>query len=213
MPSGWPSAIAPPFGFTRASSSARPSVAQHRERLRGERFVELDDVDLRRAPGRRARAACCVAGTGPDAHDARRDAGGRHSRPHVRAASGRSALPRLARRTSSAHAPSLTPEALPAVTVPSLRNDGLQLGQRLERGVARGCSSRSTTTGRPCFCAIVTGEISSAKTPALLRRDRLLLAAQREAVLILARDLELLGDVLGRSPASSRRRTAPSSAG
>jgi hypothetical protein len=45
MPSGWPSAIAPPLGLTCSASSASPERAQHRQRLRGEGFVEFDHVD------------------------------------------------------------------------------------------------------------------------------------------------------------------------
>ena len=43
-PSGWPSAMAPPSGLTLAGS--RLEVAHHRQRLRGEGFVELDPVQL-----------------------------------------------------------------------------------------------------------------------------------------------------------------------
>jgi hypothetical protein len=111
-PSGWPSAIAPPFGLTRGSSSARPEVAQHRQALRGEGLVELDHVHLRQRQAgqlqhlaRRRRRA--------DAHDARRHAGGGHADD-----AGRGVRPwRAAARSlasSSAQAPSLTPEALPA---------------------------------------------------------------------------------------------------
>ena len=62
-PSGWPSAIAPPSAFTRLRVEAEPADA--RERLRRERLVELDRVEVvdvqpgaledllgRRAPGR-----------------------------------------------------------------------------------------------------------------------------------------------------------------
>ena len=46
MPSGWPSAIAPPLGLTCAASSGKPQLAQHRERLAGERLVQLDHLEL-----------------------------------------------------------------------------------------------------------------------------------------------------------------------
>ena len=46
MPSGWPSAIAPPLGFTCARVVGQAKVAQHGERLRGEGLVELDHVHL-----------------------------------------------------------------------------------------------------------------------------------------------------------------------
>ena len=44
QPSGWPSAIAPPLTFTFAGSS--PSCLDHRQRLRREGLVQLDEVDL-----------------------------------------------------------------------------------------------------------------------------------------------------------------------
>ena len=46
MPRGWPSAIAPPLGFTRGSSSATPSCAKDGKALGGERLVELDHVEI-----------------------------------------------------------------------------------------------------------------------------------------------------------------------
>ena len=72
------------------------------------------------------------------------------------------AAPSLA--SSSAQAPSLTPEALPAVTVPSGRTTPLSLA-RLSSEVSRGCSSLPTTMASPFFWAIVTGTISASKKP------------------------------------------------
>jgi hypothetical protein len=67
--------------------------------------------------------------------------------------------------SSSAQAPSLTPEALPAVIVPSGLTTPLSLASA-SRLVSRGCSSFDTTIGSPFFCAIVTGTISPSKNPA-----------------------------------------------
>jgi hypothetical protein len=64
-----------------------------------------------------------------------------------------------------AQAPSFTPLALPAVTVPSGRTTPLSLASD-SRVVSRGCSSCATTMGSPFFCAIVTGVISAARWPA-----------------------------------------------
>jgi len=66
--------------------------------------------------------------------------------------------------SSSAQLPSLTPLALPAVTVPSGRTMPLSLASA-SRLVARGCSSCRTTSASPFFCAIVTGQISASKKP------------------------------------------------
>ena len=64
MPSGWPSAIAPPFGLTCSASSGNAKLAQHRERLRGERLVEFDHIDV--AKGMRVSSSSfCDAGAGP----------------------------------------------------------------------------------------------------------------------------------------------------
>ena len=66
---------------------------------------------------------------------------------------------------SSAAAPSLIPEALPAVTVPSAFTTGLSLFKPSKVVEARGCSSVSTITGSPLRCGITTGMISWAKKP------------------------------------------------
>ena len=155
MPSGWPSAIAPPFGFTcSASSAARARAAPPGPARRTPRSAR--SRRSRRASGRAAASSFCVAGAGPMPMM-------RGATPAVAIATtrARGVRPcrcgrRLARRGSARAAPSLTPEALPAVTVPSgLRNGALQLRQRLERGVARGCSSCDRRRRRPCFRAIV----------------------------------------------------------
>ena len=114
--------------------------------------------------------------------------------------------------TIRAAAPSLTPEALPAVTVPSGRTIGLQLGQRLDAGLAR------------MLVAVDDDRIALAlrdrdrddlgvEAAARLRRRGLGLAADGEGVLVGAADLEFLGDILGRATASCRRHKRASSSG
>ena len=63
--------MAPPCGFTCAASSANLQLPQHGERLRGKRFVELDQIDLleRHAEPREELAR---GGYRAHAHDARR---------------------------------------------------------------------------------------------------------------------------------------------
>ncbi len=63
-----------------------------------------------------------------------------------------------------AAAPSLTPEALPAVTVP-LGKSARSLPSVSKVVPARGCSSVSTTMGSPFFCGMLTGTISLARRP------------------------------------------------
>ena len=94
-----------------------------------------------------------------------------------------------------AAAPSLTPEALPAVTVPSARTIGFSFAERFEGGRARVLvlvdDDRIALALRNLDRDDLGGE------PAVgLRRGGFLLAAQREGVLVLAADLELLGDIL-----------------
>ena len=86
--------------------------------------------------------------------------------PTTRALGVRPYLPAVASSaSSSAHAPSLTPLALPAVTVPSGRTTPLSEAS-FSRLVSRGCSSVSTTTASPFFCAMLTDVISRARWPA-----------------------------------------------
>ena len=61
----------------------------------------------------------------------------------------------------------MTPDALPAVTVPSGRTTPFSFASD-SSVVSRGCSSRLTTTGSPFFAGMVTGTISSVKRPAAI---------------------------------------------
>ena len=70
--------------------------------------------------------------------------------------------------TTSAAAPSLTPGALPAVTVPPSRNAGLSLPSASSEVSSRGVSSSAIISGSPFFCGMGTGTISSLKRPALM---------------------------------------------
>ena len=99
--------------------------------------------------------------------------------------------------TIIAAAPSLTPEALPAVTVPSRRTIGFNFASASTL-VLRGCSSRSTTTGSPLRCGMLDRDDLGGEPAIVLRRGRLVLAAHGESVLILAAYLPFLRDVLGR---------------
>ena len=75
MPSGWPSAIAPPLGFTRGIVVGKAELAQHGEALRGEGLVQFDHVDVGDREAEPLRAASRDAGRRADAHDPRRHAG------------------------------------------------------------------------------------------------------------------------------------------
>ena len=112
--------------------------------------------------------------------------------------------------SKSAAAPSLTPDALPAVTVPSGRTTPLSFASA-SRLVSRGCSSwrrRSVAL----LLRIVTGTISASKQPAFCAARRFCWLRSANASWSARLDL-----VVGRrrsrpSRASNRRRTSPSSA-
>ena len=101
--------------------------------------------------------------------------------------------------SSSAQAPSFTPDALPAVTVPSGPHDALELGQRFERwsrADARPCSTDDRR--RPSSAAIVTGVIFGAKCRVFCARDRLAAGWRSAHASWSARLIVVVGgDVLG----------------
>ncbi|MNR11030.1 hypothetical protein D3C85_1273110 [compost metagenome] len=160
MPNGCPSAMAPPFGLTCAASSASPNSRNTANPwLAKASLSSITSKSLTATP--RRSTSLRTAGTGP--------------MPMTRGATPALAMPRTFARAVrpcfftaspeariSAAAPSLTPEALPAVTVLSGPLTGLSL-PRVSRVVsARGCSSCSTTLS-PFLWAMRTGTISSAK--------------------------------------------------
>ena len=97
MPSGWPSAIAPPLGFTRGVVVGEAELAKHGEALGGEGLVQLDHVEV---ADLEAEALHQLLGRGrrADAHDPRRNAGDGGAEHAGARASGRCAWPLLRRR-------------------------------------------------------------------------------------------------------------------
>ena len=132
-PSGWPSAIAPPFTLT-LSRSSPSSFSQPRYCAAKASLISMQ-VDVLRAtsPARSRHAA--DRRHGADAHLGRLDADVGPARivRHSVEAVGLRALGR--RQTTSAAAPSTMPLALPAVTVPSLPNAARSFASALERRV------------------------------------------------------------------------------
>ena len=114
----------------------RPSSRMHGERLRGERLVQLDQVDVGERRARPASSAFWVAGDRADAHDPRGRR--RRPRPTTTRASGvsPSAAAPLAAATSTAAAPSLSPRGVAGRDGAAARNAGRSLAERLERRVA-----------------------------------------------------------------------------
>ncbi len=73
--------------------------------------------------------------------------------------------------TTSAAAPSLMPEALPAVTLPSFLNAGLSAAELLGRRAGARVLVGVHRTGSPFFCGISTGTISALKLPSFSARS------------------------------------------
>ena len=92
--------------------------------------------------------------------------------------------------STTAAAPSLRPEALPAVTVPSLEKAGLSFCIASMVAPWRMYSSLSTTTS-PLRVLTVKGAISSLNRPAFCAASALFWRGERELVLLLAGDLPL----------------------
>src|SRR5262245_35638326 len=161
MPSGCPSAIAPPCGLTCSAASATPSW--RRQASPCEAKASLISIRSKSPILRPSRCISLrVEGTGPipitrggTAADAMPSTRARGVRPWRFAASAEAMI--------TAAAPSLMPEALPAVMVPGLRTIGLSLARPSSVVSGRGCSSFSTTTGPPLPPGTSTGTISSAK--------------------------------------------------
>ena len=120
-----------------------PELAHDGEALRGERLVQLDEVELAgRDAG--AREQLAHGRDRPDAHDARIDARDRAAR-EARERLGAERAARAPRsRSRRAAAPSLMPLELPAVTVPPARNAGRSFASASAVVSGRGCSSVST---------------------------------------------------------------------
>jgi hypothetical protein len=70
--------------------------------------------------------------------------------------------------TTSAQAPSFSPVALPAVTVPASRTRPFSRANPSAVVSGRGCSSRQTTSGSPFARGTVTGTISCASRPSAI---------------------------------------------
>ena len=155
--------MAPPQALTRASSSCSPSARSTARPWAAK--ASLSSITSIWSSVRPVWASTLrVAGVGPK--PMMRGATPAVAIPTTRALGVRPFFVALASSASSrAQAPSFTPLALPAVTVPSGRTTPLSLA-RASRLVSRGCSSLSTTIASPFFCGMVTGVISRARWPA-----------------------------------------------
>ena len=158
-PSGCPTAMAPPLGLRRSSSSASPSCLQQPSTwVANASLISITSICARVRPARAS--ALRQASTGP--------------RPMTRGATPATAPARIRARGTmpaaspaarepiiSAAAPSFTPEAFPAVMMPPSTIAG-SFANFSAVVPARGCSSSLTISGsflRPW--GTVTGRISS----------------------------------------------------
>ncbi|MNE58999.1 hypothetical protein D3C80_1540630 [compost metagenome] len=155
--------MAPPLRLTRGSSSARPSSRNTAKPWAAK--ASLSSMTSRSASDKPASSSTLrVAGTGP--------------MPISRGSTPATAMPTIRPRafkpwrraaallaSSKAQAPSLTPEALPAVTLPPSRNGVPRRASCSSVVSPRGCSSCSTSLGGPLRCGISTGTISCARRP------------------------------------------------
>ena len=113
--------------------------------LRGEGLVQLDQVDVRERAARSSASSARIAGTGrcPSAPDRRPPTS---TRPRARAARRRTSRPPPRSPSTSAAAPSVMPEELPACTVPfSGSKTGGSFASDASVVSGRGCSSAATT--------------------------------------------------------------------
>mmetsp|Transcript_4605 Transcript_4605/g.15448 ORF Transcript_4605/g.15448 Transcript_4605/m.15448 type:complete len:210 (+) Transcript_4605:41-670(+) len=162
-PRGCPRAMAPPFTLKRSRSTPSSFSTESTCPAKAS-FTSTRSTSPRRTPAASSRPR--AAGTGPmpmtvGSHPTR-------CQPTTRA---RGASPRRATASSSAStrlaAPSQMPEALPAVTTPSLRNTGLSLPRPSAVVAGRGCSSTATSSTSPRRRpGTDTGATSALNTPA-----------------------------------------------
>ena len=140
-PSGWPSAMAPPSRLTLAGSSpsSRMQASAWAAKASLSSTTSMSSTVM---PGALP-APCAMRRHRADAHDLRRAAGDRDALDPRQRLQAVALGVVLASTTSTAAAPSVSGDEVPAVTVPSLVEGGLQPGQRLGGGVGRGCSRRA----------------------------------------------------------------------
>ena len=161
-PIGWPMAMAPPFTltllvsqpislFTAQAWAAKASLISSRSRSCG--FQPARSSALRDALT--GPMPICAGSRPVVAKLAMRPSGVRPS-----------AAALAALMTITAAAPSLMPEALPAVTPPALSKAGRSPASTSALLLRLRNSSAEKTIGSPFFCAMLTGTISSLNLPA-----------------------------------------------
>ena len=120
-PTGWPSAIAPPLTFS-FSSGIGAEALLHGEHLRGESFVDLNDIGVGGLQSRVCRSSVRSRTPGPS--PCARDRSRHRRKPKSPSGLKPSSAARCSVMTSRATAPSVICEELPAVTVPYFSKTG-----------------------------------------------------------------------------------------
>ena len=158
-PTGWPSAIAPPFGFTRAASSPKALLTAKACAAK----ASLDSITSKSSTVRPVFCnRFCTAGMGPIPITAGRTPACAYPNTRARGRSPAICAAEACAKTKAA-APSLIPDALPAVTEPSFWNTGRNPANAAS-SVCLGCSSQiKSTLSR--FTFTDTGVIWSSKRP------------------------------------------------
>ena len=191
-PIGWPSAIAPPCNIHAVGRDLE--LPNAREHLHGKRFVDFEQVDVIKREARFGNDAA-------DRFDGRREQilrlaarGGRGDDSRERLAAQCARLP-IRTPTTTAAAPSLIMDELPAVIVVSGPNAGFKRASCARSVSARGPSSREIESSDARRLA--TGTISAANSSSIGGRDRPAMTFQCEPILFVARDAGLRSERVG----------------
>ena len=188
----------PPFGLMSSQRSSRPaSRANCSTTDANASFTSITEMSSQvrsrasRAPVRRPADCRAASGTGrrPRAR----------TRRSARAARARAARGRALLATSTAAAPSQIWRRVPGRDLALRQERRLQRGERLERTCRAAASRRRRTASRRAGSSPRPGR-SRSRSALVDRRDRAPVRLERERVELLARELPLVGDHLGRDP-------------
>jgi hypothetical protein len=196
LPMGWPRAMAPPRTLTRVGVELEGAHAG--EGLRGEGLVELDEIDVGDGACPRRARSFCTAGMGPVAHEVGLDARGGAAEDARQGLEPAAFTTTSSEARSSAEAPSLIGEELPAVTLPPARKTGLSLASAATDAVRAHALVAADDHGIAFFLGDGDGDQLAGEVASLPGGGGALVREGGEGVLIVAGDLVFFGHVLGR---------------
>ncbi len=170
MPLGWPKAMAPPLGFHFSGSTPCPSLSRIFITARvcdaNASLHSTTSMSSSLRPVRSRTFLTAMTGAMPMYFGSRAPRAQPTNRPSGFNPSPAHRSPDI---TRTATPPSFSPDEFPAVTVPPFLKAGFRAAS-FSRVVARGCSSRSKTTGSPFLWGTFTATISSLKNPDSMAR-------------------------------------------